>query len=160
MKTLILYATKHETTADIAKRIAAQIDGAVIHDLKQTPVPSMSDYDCIIIGSSVYIGKIRKEAKAFLSQNADMFREKMLGIFLCGLTEDEKNQKVMFETNIPRDILKMAEATAFVGGIFEPEKFTRMERWLIKVGAGRTESANTVNDDEIQRFIDTIKENY
>ena len=34
MKTIILYATKYGTTAEIAKRIANRIDGATVHDLK------------------------------------------------------------------------------------------------------------------------------
>ena len=35
MKTIILYATKYGAAAEIARRIAAHIDGAIVHDLKQ-----------------------------------------------------------------------------------------------------------------------------
>ena len=55
MKTIILYATKHGAIAEIARRIAAHINGAVVHDLKQ-PVPDLTEYDSVIVGSSVYVG--------------------------------------------------------------------------------------------------------
>jgi len=64
-ETLILYATKHGATHEIAKRIADRMDDATIHDLGQNNTPDISEFDCIVFGSSIYVGMIRKEAKAF-----------------------------------------------------------------------------------------------
>ena len=69
MKTLILYATKYGAAYEIARRIAERIDGAVIHNLKQDGMPPLEEFDCVIAGSSVYVGMIRKEAKAFFTKN-------------------------------------------------------------------------------------------
>jgi len=56
MKTLILYATKHGATREVATRIASHTDGTVLHDLKQASTPTLADFDCVIIGSSLYGG--------------------------------------------------------------------------------------------------------
>jgi len=52
-------------------------------------VHDLIGYDCIIVGSSVYAGMFRKKAKAFLSQNADVLRQKKLGLFVSGMSPVE-----------------------------------------------------------------------
>jgi len=128
MKTLILYATKYGAAAEIAKRIANKIDGAVIHDLKQSGILDLAGFDCIIIGSSVYAGMFRKEAKAFLSQNADVLRQKKLGLFISGMSSGEEQK--MFADNVPKDLLESAKATIMPGGIFDPKKPGSPHGWL------------------------------
>jgi len=41
MKTLILYASKHGATEEIARRILKNIDGAEIFNLKETNIPPL-----------------------------------------------------------------------------------------------------------------------
>jgi menaquinone-dependent protoporphyrinogen oxidase len=52
MKTLIIYATKYGATKEIAGRIAARIPGSTVADLKSSNIPPVSQFDCIILGSS------------------------------------------------------------------------------------------------------------
>ena len=152
MKTLILFATKHGATREAAKRIALKIPSAVIHDLKQANTPSLADFDCVIIGSSIYVGAIRKEAKTFLAQNADKLKEKKLGLFLCGLQENEEKQ--LFDSNFSPAILSAAKATAFLGGIFDPKKAGFMERFVIKAVAKLSEYADKIDNDKIAKFAE------
>ena len=154
MRTLILYATKHGATREAAQRIAKHINGAVLHDLKQDGTPSLADFDCVIIGSSIYVGQIRKEAKTFLAQNADKLKEKRLGLFLCGLQENEEKQ--FFVSNFPQDILSAAKATAFLGGIFDPKRAGLMERFIIKVVAKLPGYMDKIDDGKIERFVGSL----
>jgi len=66
MKTLILYATKHGASREIAERVSKLMSSAVTHDLKQKDIPELSEYDYVIVGSSIYAGTIKKEAKAYV----------------------------------------------------------------------------------------------
>ena len=145
-----MYATKHGTAGEIAQRIANRMDGAVVHDLKQN-VPPLADFDCIIIGSSVYAGMIRREAKAFLSKNAAILQGKKLGLFLCGL--DSSKKKTYFETNFPPDILQTAKAASFLGGIFDPKKAGIVERFIMKMVSKQSAYTNTLNNGKIERFV-------
>ena len=155
MKTLILYATKHGATREAAQRIAKHINGAVLHDLKEEGMPSLVDFDCVIIGSSIYVGQIRKEAKMFLAQNADKLKKKRLGLFLCGLQENEEKQ--FFSANFPPDILSAAKATAFLGGIFDPKKAGFMERFIIKVVAKLPGYMDKIDNGRIEQFAEALK---
>ena len=154
MKTLILYATKHGAAREAAKRIAVKIPGAVLHDLKQDGIPALADFDCVIIGSSIYVGSIRKEAKTFLVQNADKLKEKKFGLFLCGLQEDEEKQ--FFASNFPPDILTTAKAASFLGGIFDPKKAGFMERFVIKAVAKLPDYTDRIDNDKIERFAEEM----
>lgn len=155
MKTLILYATKHGAAAEIAKRIAEKIDGAVIHDLKQNNIPDLAGFDCVIVGSSVYAGMFRKEAKAFLSQNTEVLRQKKLGLFLSGMSSGEE-QKI-FADNVPKDLLESARTTVMPGGIFDPKKAGFIARLIMKAVTKQSGYVDTIDNGKIKDFAEVMK---
>jgi len=156
MKTLILYATKYGAAAEIARRIAIQIDGAILHDLKQKSIPEVSEFDCVIIGSSLYVASIRKEAKTFLSEYEITLRDKLIGLFISGL-DTESTPQTYFENNFPQELLSAAKATCFPGGIYDPEKAGWFERFLMKAVKKTTAYSNTIDDSLIKQFTESMK---
>ena len=154
MKTLILYATKHGATHEIAERIAKKIPGAILHDLKQANIPPLADYSCVIIGSSIYVGSIRKEAKVFLAQNVDILKEKNLGLFLCGLQAEEEKQ--YFASNFPPDILTSAKSAIFLGGVFDPKKAGFMARFIMKAVTKQPGYVDRIDYEKIEQFVEAI----
>ena len=155
MKTLVLYASKHGAAFEIAKRIASKFDKAALFDLKQGGVPPIAEFDCVIIGSSIYAGTIRKEAKVFLTQNGDILRGKRLGLFLCGM--DSSKEQEYLEANFDPDVLHAATAVGFLGGIFDPEKAGPIERFIMKTVAKQKEYLNTMDDNKISRFAKAMR---
>ena len=152
MKTLILYASKYGATKEIAQRIAAKIEGAVVCDLKQSNIPNIADFDCIIVGSSVYAGSVRKEAKTFVANNVVPLGEKTVGLFLSGFAVDDK----YFATNYPQNLLNKVKAKAFVGGIFDPKKANAAERLIIKAVMKQSAYVESIDNDAIDKFVGGI----
>ena len=155
MKTLILYATKHGAAREIAQRIANKITGAALHDLKQGGILPLAEFDCVIIGSSVYVGMIRKEAKAFLMQYAQDLQGKKLGLFVCGL--DGAQEQEYFKTNFSPDILQTAKAISFLGGIFDPKKASIIERFMVRVAAKQSGYTDTIDNSRIAQFVEEMR---
>ena len=155
MKTLILYATKHGATAEIARRIAEQINDTVIHDLKQGDAPSIDGFDCVIIGSAIYAGTIRKEAKKFLNQNADVLCGKKLGLFISGMEASGKEK--YFEANVPASIRQAATIASVLGGEFDPKKAGFFERLIMRLVTKQSGYISTIDDDKIKQFAEAIK---
>ncbi|MCL2677555.1 MAG: flavodoxin domain-containing protein [Clostridiales bacterium] len=151
MKTIILYATKHGAAAEIARRIAERIEGAESYDLKQGSFPGLAGYDCVIVGASLYAGMMRKQAKAFLAQNAHVLRNKRLGLFLSGMNFSK--EKEAFEANVPRDILQNAKAAGFLGGIFDPQKAGVLERFVMRAAAKQSAYTDIIDDGRIGQFV-------
>jgi len=152
MKTLILYATKHGATREIATRIADNMDGAVLCNLKEDGIPPLAGFDCVIIGSSLYAGSIRKEARVFLAQHADQLQGKQVGLFLSGIGGVEADKKEVFYRAFPPDLLQGAKATCFMGGIFDPQKAGAIERFIIKLVTKRSDYMDTIRDEKIRAF--------
>jgi len=154
MKTLILYATKYGASKEIASRIAKKMDNATICDIKRGEIPPLADFDCIIVGSSVYAGSIRKEAADFVNANDKILCEKTLGIFLSGIGADETS----FSKNFPQNMLASVKSKVFLGGIFDPAKANGFERLIMKMVTKQKGYMETIDDEAIVRFVAAINE--
>ena len=150
MKTLILYATKYGAAAEIARRIADKLGDADTHDLKN-PVPDIAEYDCIIIGSSIYAGAFRKEVKGFFAQNERELLQKKLGVFASGMSKGDGDK--VFAENIPDKIKQTVKATALLGGIFDPTKANFMERFIMKIVTKQSGHVERIDDNKIENFV-------
>ncbi|QYZ78382.1 flavodoxin [Methanofollis formosanus] len=97
---LIAYATKHETTREIADAIAATLkeQGIDAEARHVGTVDTLSGYDGFVIGSPIYMGKILKEAKQFVNHFADALHERPVAAFAVGMSckdlTDENCRKV------------------------------------------------------------------
>jgi len=155
MKTLVLYATKYGATAEIAQKIADKIDGAITHDLKNTAVPDIAEFECIIVGTSIYAGSIRKEAKEYIEKNDETLRSKTLGLFICGM--EANMDKERFETCFPNELAKTAKAICTPGGIFDPKKAGIFAKLVMKVVTKQSGYVSTVDDAKIDQFVEQMK---
>lgn len=155
MKTLILYATKHGATREIAERIAKQIGAATLFHLKDGTLPQLDEYDAILIGSPVYAGQVRSEVKTFAAQHTDTLKTKTLGLFLSGINQE--GMASYLETNYPKDIVAHAKATAMPGGVFDPAKAGFFEKLIMRAVAKKTTYTNTLSDEEIKRFAEALQ---
>ena len=83
---LVAYASKHESTAEIAERIAAAMRSAGC-DAQARPaseVDDLSGYAAVVLGSAVYAGRWRREARSFARRHAAALREMPLWLFSSG----------------------------------------------------------------------------
>ena len=156
LKTLILYATKHGAAGEIARRIADKADGAALHDLKQGDVPNLAEYDCVIVGSSVYAGRIRKEAKVFLSHNTEALQSKRLGLFISGMDTGSEND--VLAAAYSKELLQSAKTASFLGGIFDPDKAGFIERLIMRIVTKKSGYISTINDEKIGDFVKALIE--
>ena len=148
MATLILYATKYGAAKVIAERIADKVDDVTVCDIKQSNVPPIVSFDSVIIGSSLYAGSIRREAKAFIAENAVELSGKKIGLFLSCFAENDGD----FERNFPPEILQAAKAKAALGGVFDPKKASAIERLIIKAVMKKAGYIERINDNAIAEF--------
>ena len=99
-KVLVTYATKYGATAEIAGQVARTLtDAGLDTDLiPAMEVGKVDDYDAIIIGSPVYMGKILVEAREFCKQYKPYLEGKWIAFFVDGISlckKDEKSRESM-----------------------------------------------------------------
>lgn len=156
MKTLIVYATKHGAAKEIAEKIAEKIPGSTVCDLRGGNIPAISDFDCIIVGGSVYAGSIRKDAKDFVKHHAGALKLKKIGLFVSGMAKGESEQT--FSANFPIDVVAAAKVKANLGGIFNPEKAGGFDKIVMKVVTKQSGYMSTISDEQIEKFVEALKD--
>ena len=150
MKTLIVYATKYGTTADCAMLLKNKLKGKVtLADINKT-TPQLKDYDQIIIGGSVYIGKTAKKLRSFCTANAGELRNKKLGLFLCCALTDEAEKA--FADNFPAELLKAAKATGVFGSEARLDKMGFLDKTIIKTVTKGNFSNFKISHENIEQF--------
>ena len=81
MSTLIAYSSAHGAAAECARRLAEKIEGpAETVDLGKSGA-DLARYDWIVLGSSIYAGRVRREVLDFCRKNHDALLQKPLGIY-------------------------------------------------------------------------------
>jgi len=156
MKTIILYGTSHGTTEKCSKMLADKIGGnPTLVNLQENNNPNLSEYDIVIIGSSIVAGKIRKHVKNFANKNVEALLKKKVGIFLCCM-EEENPQKYINE-NFPEEIVKSLFAVGFFGGEFIFEKMGGLERFIIKKMSKTDKNVSKIKEENISKFAETVK---
>ncbi len=154
MKTLVLYATKYGAAKEIAESIAEKTNG-IVCDVKKDGIPSLSGFDCVIAGSSIYAGMIHREMKDFITHNAAALKEKRLGLFIVGL--DGKNEKEYFgSSNFPEDIVKAAKAARFLGGVFDPNKANFLEKLAMRLILKQAGRVDKTDSRKIDGFVEEM----
>ena len=98
---LILYGTRYGATKGIAQKIEKIIqDNGIsteIHDLKETSqknIPSLKDFDGIIIGTSIQMSMWTKSVKKYIKKNITELKAKQdeIGLFICCGTACKKEE--------------------------------------------------------------------
>jgi menaquinone-dependent protoporphyrinogen oxidase len=91
---LIAYATKHGSTHEVAETIAARLAeaGVETHTLPVDRVRSLDEYDAVVLGAPLYMGRLHHDARAFLRRHRAALAEKPLAVFALGPVQDEPKQ--------------------------------------------------------------------
>lgn len=152
MSTLIVYASKYGCTEKCVELLSKDLmEKAELVNLKHITNVDLSKYDKVIIGGSIYIGKIQKEVTDFCNKNLDILKNKNIGLFICGMQEGEAI-KTELEQNFPKELLAIAKTKEYLGGEFSFDKMNFMEKMIVKKVAKITESKSFILGDNIHKF--------
>ncbi len=128
MRTLIAYATSHGTARNCAEHLLELLDGdTTLVQLGVQKVPPLDDFDQIIVGGSIHIGRIQKPVRKFLVDRYDELVTKRLGLFICCLAEDKEADDEL-ATAFPEPLRERAIITSAFGGCFLPARVNFIQR--------------------------------
>ena len=75
MKTVICYASKSGTARECAKKLKTLLSDAVLCDIEKEKA-TLSEYDCIVVGGSIRMGKLHKATANFIAKNKELLKER------------------------------------------------------------------------------------
>jgi menaquinone-dependent protoporphyrinogen oxidase len=116
MKTLIVYASKYGCTEKCARLISEKLnEKADLCNLEKAKAADISQYDNVIIGGSIYVGRIQKSINEFCVNNLGSLRSKKVGLFVCCMREGEE-AAAQLKTAFPEELSNSAAAKDILGG--------------------------------------------
>jgi menaquinone-dependent protoporphyrinogen oxidase len=155
MKTLILYATQYGFTADCVQTLSKKLAGEVTTaDLQKEKAPDINGYDSVIVGGSVYMGRVQEEVKAFCAKNADALAKKNVGLFLCCGLPANFHQHV--ENAFPAALVQKAKAVACFGGELRMDRMKFLHKTLAKAMSKNAAELPKLNPQAIDEMADTM----
>jgi menaquinone-dependent protoporphyrinogen oxidase len=117
-RVLVTYASKHGSTEEIARAIAHELQERNLDtDCVEVGDASLGVFDAVILGSAVYAGRWRSEARHFLKKHLDEFSKVPFWIFSSGPVGEKAQED--FEQNSkwlePHKVLELAESAGMRG---------------------------------------------
>jgi menaquinone-dependent protoporphyrinogen oxidase len=158
MNILIAYASQYGCTEKCAIMLSANLknSGSLVSvvDLGGKQKIILSEYDTVIIGGPVMMGKINPRVKRFIDENLSELLKKKIGLFICGFTEESKKE---LADNFPQELLNIALAKGYFGYEFNLEKMNFAMRAIIRKIAKIDKNVSNIFEDNIKDFAADMK---
>jgi menaquinone-dependent protoporphyrinogen oxidase len=134
---LVAYATKHESTHEVAEAIAdrMQVLGHRAEVRAAREVESLDGYDGVVLGGALYMGRWHRDARHFLSRHRDALAALPLAVYAMGplatTPDDVASSRRQLDHALAKEPTLRPIGVAVFGGVIDPAKlrfpFTHME---------------------------------
>jgi menaquinone-dependent protoporphyrinogen oxidase len=156
MKTAILYASKHGAAKKCAELLKYKIFGSELVDIKEKPDFDVMPFDTVIIGGSVYIGRLRPVVIKYCAKNIELLKTKKLGLFIVCMMEKGQAEREL-KNNFPAELYERATAKDYFGGIFDFSKLNFLERFVVRKIVKVKESVFRIKEEKISAFAEKLR---
>ena len=135
MKILIAYAGKSGTAQKGAELLASMLQNhaVTVADLDKT-APVLGDFDYIVLGGSIRMGKAHKALRRYLAAHTDALCKVPHTLFLCcGFADQFENY---LESTFDASILDSADDAVYFGGELDVSKQRGFDKILARIMRG------------------------
>jgi menaquinone-dependent protoporphyrinogen oxidase len=147
MRILVVHASRYGATKVIAERIAAKLAAAGhVADVRPAKTPGQpAGHDAFVIGSAVYFGKWRREAREFVERHRPLLSTRPVWLFSSGPlgspAVDERGRDRR-EAAVPEDLPELVATLhprshrVFLGAL-DPQRLGFRDRLIRSLPANR-----------------------
>jgi menaquinone-dependent protoporphyrinogen oxidase len=123
---LVTYATRYGSTEEIAQALAETLreSAATVEVQPIQKVHSPERYDAVVLGAPLYMGRLHKDARRFLSEHRSALTQIPVALFVLGpVHKDEKDwtgARMQLEKELAKFPWFSPVAQQIFGGKFDP----------------------------------------
>jgi menaquinone-dependent protoporphyrinogen IX oxidase len=149
-KTAVIYKSKYGSTKRYAGWIALTLD-ADLYEVRDIRVRDLDDYDTIIYGGGLYIGKIN--GIKFLIDNYEKIKNKKIIVFAVGMESNniDINKKTL-DMNFDEDMINNINLFNFIGA-FDYSKLNLIDKVLMKGLKSRISKKNITDMTDEDKIV-------
>lgn len=157
MKCIIIYATRYSSAAKVAELIQKGLESeCTLVNIMTEKAPPLDSFDTVILGGSIYIGKVQKELTSFMSANLQQLLSKNVGLFLCAGAPKQEDRDKELQGAFAPELLAHAAANDVLGYAFDFEKMRFFDRMIMKKIKGDSISTSEFFDKRIAQFVKAL----
>jgi menaquinone-dependent protoporphyrinogen oxidase len=125
---LVTWATRYGSTEEVAHAIADDLlqQGLTVKAQPISEVSSLERYDAVVLGFALYMARMHKDARRFLTVHRDELLRRPAGVFVLGPIHPDAKEFAESERQMKKELAKFPwfspVAQQVVGGRFSPEK--------------------------------------
>jgi menaquinone-dependent protoporphyrinogen oxidase len=137
-RVLVAYATRTGSTKEVATVIANILrDRGITVDLQPVnTVQSLQPYSAVVLGAALYIFRLHRDMRRFLSANRAALGKVPVALFVLGPTEKGEKQWAEAQSQLDKQLAKFPwftpVATRIVGGRFDPAQLGFPFSWTMR----------------------------
>ncbi len=149
-KTAVIYKSKYGSTKRYAGWIALRLD-ADLYEVRDIRVRDLDDYDTIIYGGGLYIGKIN--GIKFLIDNYEKIKNKKIIVFAVGMESNniDLNKKTL-DMNFDEDMINNINVFNFIGA-FDYSRLNLIDKILMKGLKSRISKKNITDMTDEDKIV-------
>lgn len=153
MKGIIIYATKYGCTEKVVKMLQSKIPIEVkTVNVEKEKITDLTEFDIIILGGPIYIGKIPKKLSDFIQENREILKSKKLALFLCAGEQDVTNMENLLLTAYSEELYNHAITREVVGGELHLSKLDFITRIMLRVVKGIKKDYSRLSEAKINKL--------
>jgi menaquinone-dependent protoporphyrinogen oxidase len=132
MRALIAYCTRYGAARRCATHLSQRISGTVdVVDLGATRSVALEQYDAIVIGGSIYAGRIQRQVTSFCEFHERELVVKPVAVYLCCLYQGER-ATAQLNAAYPDWLLAHAVYAALPGGELRYASLRWLDRLAVR----------------------------
>lgn len=159
MKTIIIYTTKYGSVKKATEILSSKLSGEVLQkNLSKEKVPDLKEFDNVILGGSIYIGKMQKTLTKYINASLPVLLQKKIGLFICAGEPDLAVRTRELENSFPPELFNHAAAREVFGHEFNYEKLNFLDKFIMRTFKGVTESSFDLSEEKIENFANAINQ--
>jgi menaquinone-dependent protoporphyrinogen oxidase len=151
---LVAYATKRESTHEVADTVAARLHelGLQVDVRPAAEVGTLQPYRAVVLGGALYAGRWHRDARRFIAKHRDELARIPIAVFAMGPLKLEPNDVEGSRRQLDHALAKEHElepvSITIFGGVIDPAK--------LRFPLNRMEAADARDWDTIRSWADEI----
>ncbi|TLS48695.1 hypothetical protein FE782_29055 [Paenibacillus antri] len=156
MRKAIVYATRYGFTAEVAAALRDRLgrdtelfDLAVAGDVDPEP------YDVVVLGSSVYMGRVQRAMRNYVERYRTRLAAKRYGLYICAANPDPLVREQELRAAYFPLSCEGAAATAVLGHAVRFERLGLVDRFVARAVLPEG-SVREPSEEELDRFAERL----
>jgi menaquinone-dependent protoporphyrinogen oxidase len=156
-KTIVIFSTKHGSVENAVKLLKEKLGGevTVINIMNEDP-PELNEYENVILGGSIYVGKIQKQLSKYMEKHLSELLTKRIGLFICAAEREDIREKELIDS-FPKKLFEHSICKEIFGYEIHYEDMNFIEKKVVGSILGHKKNHSELSESKIDSFVKAMR---